>query len=112
MEEIRYQQSLPNANLVLTLSILSLVTCCCFGITGFILAAIALVLANSDLRLYMANPNDFLPTSYSNLSTGRILAIVSLLLNSGMIFLLILKIFFAILFPFAFMNEWMDSVSW
>lgn len=111
MEEIRFQQPLPNANLVLMLSIVSLVTCCCFGLTGFILAAIALVLANKDLKLYMNNPEQFLPSSYSNLSTGRILAIISLVLNSGMMILMILKIFFAVLLPFAFMNSWLDQVD-
>jgi hypothetical protein len=111
MEEIRFQKPLPNANLVLTLSILSLVTCCCFGVTGFVLAAIALVFANKDLKLYMDNPEQYLPSSYSNLSTGRVLSIISLVLNSGMVIMMILKIFFAVLFPFAFMNHWLDHMN-
>jgi hypothetical protein len=109
---MRFQQSLPNANLVLTLSILSLVTCCCFGITGFVLALIALIIANRDMKLYYDDPQRYLPGSFSNLSTGRILAIVSLVLNSGMLVLMILRIFFAIMFPFAFMNEVMNNVEW
>ena len=111
MEEIRFQQPLPNANLVLTLAVLSLVTCCCFGLTGFVLAAIALVLANKDLRLYTENPGNYFASSYSNLSTGRVLAVISLILNSGVIVMMILKILFAILFPFGFLNGWFDQIG-
>lgn len=77
------QQKLPNATAVLVLGILSIITCCCYGIFGLILAIIALVLAKKDLNSYKANPS--LYTNYSNLNTGRILAIIGIVLNVLMI---------------------------
>lgn len=72
------QQKLPNATPVLVLGIVSIISCCCYGI-GLILSIIALVLAKKDTALYKANPH--LYTNYSNLNTGRILAIIGLVLN-------------------------------
>ena len=72
------QQKLPNATPVLVLGIISIITCCCYGL-GLILAIIALVLASKDVKLYKANPS--LYTNYSNLNTGRILAIIGLVLS-------------------------------
>lgn len=77
------QQSLPNATAVLVLGILSLVACFCYGIPGIICGVIALVLYSKDKRLYMANPQ--LYNNYSNLNTGRILAIIGVIL--GVLFL-------------------------
>ncbi len=73
-------QKLPNATAVLVLGILSIVTCCCYGIIGLVLGIIALVLAKKDMQLYKANPSSF--TNYSNLNTGRILAIVGIVLSA------------------------------
>ena len=72
-------QKLPNATAVLVLGILSVLTCCCYGIVGLILAIVALVLAKSDLQLYRDSPEKF--TNYQNLNVGRILAIIGLVLN-------------------------------
>lgn len=77
------QQSLPNATAVLVLGILSLVACFCYGIPGIICGVIALVLYSKDKKLYMANPQ--LYNNYSNLNTGRILAIIGVIL--GVLFL-------------------------
>ncbi|MBD8080885.1 CCC motif membrane protein [Chryseobacterium caseinilyticum] len=77
------QQSLPNATAVLVLGILSLVACFCYGIPGIICGVIALVLYSKDKKLYMANPQ--LYNNYSNLNTGRILAIIGVVL--GVLFL-------------------------
>lgn len=78
--EVQYQsqQPLPNSTLILVLGIISIVLCCCYGI-GIILAIIALVMANSATKTYMENPE--LYTGYSNVKTGKILAIISLVLN-------------------------------
>lgn len=73
------QQSLPNATAVLVLGILSLVTCFCYGVPGMICGVIALILYSKDKKLYLANPQ--LYNNYSNLNTGRILAIVGLVLS-------------------------------
>lgn len=73
------QRTLPNATAVLVLGILSCITCCCFGIFGIIFGVIALILANKDMKLYKENPE--LYTNYSNLNTGKIIAIVGLCLS-------------------------------
>ena len=73
------KQKLPNANFVLILGILSILTCCCWGI-GIILGAITLVLAKKDIALYMENPE--LYEGYANINTGRVLAIIGITLSS------------------------------
>lgn len=73
-------QKLPNATAVLVLGILSIVTCCCYGIVGLILGIIALVLSKKDLEAYKANPQNY--TNYQNLNVGRILAIIGVVLNA------------------------------
>jgi uncharacterized membrane protein len=72
-------QKLPNATAVLVLGILSILTCWCYGIIGLILGIIALFLAKSDLKLYRANPQDYI--NYQNLNIGRILAIIGIALS-------------------------------
>lgn len=74
------KQKLPNATAVLVLGILSIVTCCCWGIIGLILGIVALVLAKKDLELYQQQPE--LYSNYSNINTGRILAIIGIVLSS------------------------------
>lgn len=65
--------NLPNATAVLVLGILSIVVC-------FITGIIALVMAKKDLALYEANPGMYNPASLSNIKTGRICAIIGLVL--------------------------------
>lgn len=74
------KRSLPNATAVLVLGILSIITCCCYGIIGLILGIIALVLAKKDLALYQENPE--LYSNFSNLNTGKILAIIGIVLSA------------------------------
>ncbi|MEZ0004874.1 hypothetical protein ABH942_000217 [Flavobacterium sp. 28YEA47A] len=73
------KQKLPNALAVLILGILSILTCCCYGVIGLILAIVALVLAAKDKKLYLESPE--LYSNYSNLNTGKILAIIGIVLN-------------------------------
>ncbi len=72
-------QKLPNANAVLILGILSIPACCCYGV-GLIFGIIALVLAKKDMVAYRENPS--LYSNYSNLNTGRILAIIGIVINA------------------------------
>lgn len=72
------QQKLPNAALILILSIGSLL-CCCIGGIGVIPAIIALVLANKSIKIYKAEPE--LYDNYNSIKTGRIIAIVGIVLN-------------------------------
>lgn len=73
-------RKLPNANAVLILGILSILTCCCYGFIGLVLGIAALVIANKDLKVYLQNPE--LYTNYQNLNIGRILAIIGIVLSS------------------------------
>ncbi|MBB4806089.1 putative membrane protein [Chryseobacterium defluvii] len=73
------QQKLPNATAVLVLGIVSIVTCCCYGIVGIITGVIGLSLYSKDNALYQQNPG--LYSDYSNLKTGRILCIIGIVLS-------------------------------
>jgi hypothetical protein len=72
-------QKLPNATAVLILGILSILTCCCYGVVGIILAIVALVLANKDTKIYTENPD--LYSNYSNVKIGKILAYIGIVLS-------------------------------
>lgn len=74
------KQKLPNAQAVLILGILSILTCCCYGVIGLILGIIALVLAKKDTKLYTENPE--LYSNYSNIKTGKILAYIGIVLSA------------------------------
>lgn len=74
------KQKLPNAQAVLILGILSILTCCCYGVIGLILGIIALVLAKKDTKLYLENPE--LYSNYSNIKTGKILAYIGISLSA------------------------------
>ncbi len=73
------QEKLPNATLILVFGILSIVTCCCYGILGLIFSIVALVLASKATALYRANPENY--SDYNNVNIGRILAIIGIFLN-------------------------------
>lgn len=73
------KQQLPNSTLILVFGILSIITCCCYGIIGLPLGIIALVLANKATAIYAANPE--LYTGFQNVKTGKILAIIGIILN-------------------------------
>jgi len=96
------QQSLPNATVVLVLGILSIVTCCCYGVIGLVLGIVALVLSKKDRILYATNVGAYTESSFKNLNAGRVCAIIGLILN---ILYLLLTIAFAILFGWAAMSD-------
>lgn len=84
------KRNLPNGTAVLVLGILSILTCCCYGVIGLTLGIIALVLAKKDLKLYQESPELYL--NYKNINTGKILGIIGIVLSSialiGFIFIL------------------------
>ncbi len=87
------KQKLPNATAVLILGILSILTCCCWGVIGLILGIVALILANKDAKLFFENPE--LYSGYSNVNTGKILAIIGIILSSlYLIFTIYMKVSF------------------
>lgn len=73
------QQKLPNATLILVFGILSIVTCCCYGIVGIILGIVAIVLAKKATQIYSENPEAY--TGFQNVKTGKILAIIGIVLS-------------------------------
>ena len=104
------QNKLPNATAVLVLGILSICTCCCWGVIGLTLGIIALVLAKKDIALYEANPE--LYSNYSNLKTGRILAIIGIALSA--IYLVYTVYLFATLGSDGIMQmneQWMNQMN-
>jgi hypothetical protein len=76
-------QVLPNSNLILVFGIISIATFCFTGI-GLIFGVIAIILAVKATKLYSENPEEY--TGYKNMKTGKILAIIGVILSS--IFLL------------------------
>ncbi len=74
------KRKLPNATAILILGILSILTCCCWGVIGLTLGIVALILAKKDLALYNENPEIY--EGFSNINTGRILAIIGIILSS------------------------------
>ena len=73
------KQTLPNSTGILVLGILSIITCCCYGVIGLILGIVALVMAKKAAKLYLESPENY--TGYSNVKTGKILAIIGIVLN-------------------------------
>ena len=86
------KQSLPNSTLILVLGILSIITCCCYGVPGLILGIIVLVLAKKAKEIYMADPE--LYTGYNNVKTGKILAVIGLVLSALYVILMIVMLIF------------------
>ena len=72
---------LPNATAILILGIVSIPTCCCYGIVGLICAIIALVLAKSATALYVSEPGKYTEGSYKNMNAGKICAWIGLVLS-------------------------------
>ena len=77
---------LPNANIVLILGILSVITCICYGIFGIVFGVIALVLAQKDMKL--DRNNDIVYTNYQTVNIGRVLAIIGIVL--GILFIIMI----------------------
>ena len=75
-------QPLPNATVVLVLGILSILSCCCYGLPGLILGIIGLVLGNKDKKLYLNNPSAYTESSYKNSKAGRICSIIALIISA------------------------------
>ena len=77
------RQNLPNANMVLILGIASILLCWWHFISfvGIILAIVALVLANKETRIYYQYPGVYSESSLNNVKTGRICALIGLIIS-------------------------------
>ncbi len=74
------KRDLPNSTLILVFGILSIIGCCCYGVAGVVFGIIALVMSKKAMEIYNAQPE--LYTGYQNVKTGRILAIIGLVLSA------------------------------
>jgi hypothetical protein len=93
---------LPNATAVLVLGIISIVTCCCYGIIGLVCAIIALVLAKSAADLYVSAPGKYTEGSFKNMNAGKICAWIGLSLS---VLYLLFLLWFVITFGFAAFSD-------
>ncbi|MCL3781587.1 hypothetical protein EMN47_14455 [Prolixibacteraceae bacterium JC049] len=91
-------QPLPNATLILTLGVISLITLFCYQPASLLLAIIALILAYIEDNNYKASPMSYTRHSYTNLKTGRVCAIIAAALSG-------ILLFFALLGISHFLNE-------
>lgn len=98
------QLSLPNSGAVLTLGIISIALCWCYGVVALTCGIIALVLANKSLVIYKANPSIYTLSSYNNLKAGRVCAIIGLCLSALMVLYVIVI--------FAFIGAAFSSMPW
>ena len=97
--------NLPNSTLILVFGILSIVTCCCYGIIGLPLGIIALVMANKATKLYAADPEVY--SGFQNVKAGKIMGIIGIILNS---IYLIIVIWFYITMGAEGMQEWQQEM--
>ena len=96
------EQTLPNSTPVLIMGILSILSCCCYGVFGIVFGIIGLVLGNKDRALYLANPGAYKLSSYKNSSAGRVCSIVGLSLS---ILYLLAVIAVIAIYGFAFLQN-------
>ncbi len=82
--------NLPNSTLILIFGILSILTCCCYGVLGLIFGILAVVMAKKAKGLYLAEPEIY--KGYNNVKTGRILGIIGIILSAIYLILLIVMI--------------------
>jgi hypothetical protein len=74
------KKKLPNANTILILSVLSVITCCLYGIVGIVLAVVAIQKAKKEEQLYWENPEQYV--SLGTVSAARVIAVIGLILST------------------------------
>jgi len=111
------QNKLPADPSATVLGIIALVIaitlgCCGLSVIGLVLSIIGLVTANSSLREYALNPENYLLSSRSNVNTARILNIIALVLNSliTLVFIAYFVIYGA--FMHTIFNQVRDIQNW
>lgn len=99
------QQKLPNSTLILVFGILSIPLCCCFtGVGGLLFGIITLVLSKKATATYVENPE--LYTGYQNVKTGRLLAIIGIVISA---LTLITYLVFLLFYP-GMLEEYQQSM--
>lgn len=75
------QRDLPNATAILVLGILSLIFCWCYGFIGLILGIIAVVMASTQRKVYLASPGEYTESSFRNVNSGRVCGILAICIS-------------------------------
>lgn len=75
------RRPLPNAFAVLLLGIFALLFSVLYGVPGFLCSVIALVLSRSARRLRRQSPDSYTAGSWRLIVTGRVLAIIGLIIS-------------------------------
>ncbi|RKR07075.1 hypothetical protein CLV91_3059 [Maribacter vaceletii] len=81
------EQKLPNTGAIIGLSIASILLCWCYGVLGLILSVVALILASKATKVYNAEPESY--SDFGSVKTGKILAIIGIILNLLFLFFII-----------------------
>jgi len=91
-------ENLPSARIILILGILSIVFCWwhLISFVGIALGVVTLILARKETILYETNPGRFTLISYNNVKTGRICAIIGLVI-SVIVFIFVLMVIIGLL---------------
>ena len=74
------RQELPNSTLILIFGLLSIIGCCCYGIVGLVFGIITMLMAQKATNIYNENPEMY--NGYQNVKTGKILAIIGIVLSA------------------------------
>jgi predicted RND superfamily exporter protein len=74
------RQELPNSTLILIFGILSIIGCCCYGVVGLVFGIIAILMAQKATNIYNENPEMY--NGYQNVKTGKILAVIGVVLSA------------------------------
>ena len=94
------KEQLPNSTLILVMGILSILSCCCYGIVGLIFGIIAITLAIRATRLYKEAPENY--SGYGNVQAGKIMGIIGVILS---LFYIIFVILMYLSFGWEVMND-------
>lgn len=99
-------RKLPNETAILVLGIISFIACCfSSGLGGVIFSGIAYYLAIKSEKLYQLNPDQY--DNYSKIKTGKIVAIIGLVL--AILTLLFIAIFIYSLGGIDGYREWVQE---
>lgn len=87
--------AVPNSGAILTLGILSLISiCCCGAFLSPIFSVIALIMSSKAIKIYKQNPAQFTKSSYNNINTGKICAIIGLILSVVLLLIFIINMIY------------------
>lgn len=99
---------LPKSSLVLTLGIISICFCWCYGFVGIAISVYAILLTKKAKQKYFINTKQYSIKSFKNLKTGYFCAMIGLILSA----LYLLFIFILLLINKLTMSTAFSSMPW